>query len=214
MTLRPIAAHWFELLTAHGQLARTMECLSRTGAVELEARSGREERVVLPDVSEQLKAHHELARRYQSYWPDAIQTPRPRTEALNEILKSARNRLEAWAQEADPVIVSIERISREINDLDQLNEALKHGAAVLPNLRLLVAVGPKLAVRLVRLAAGSQVRELPALVLFRRGTRQRRIICCWSVIRPTSPLSRLSSQPSWRASFLCRPGFPRRLKSP
>ena len=66
MTLRPIAAHWFELLTAHGQLARTMECLSRTGAVELEARSGREERVVLPDVSEQLKAHQELARRYQS----------------------------------------------------------------------------------------------------------------------------------------------------
>ena len=167
MTLRPIAAHWFELLTAHGQLARTMECLSRTGAVELEARSGREERVVLPDVSEQLKAHQELARRYQSYWPDAIQTPRPRTEALNEILKSARNRLEAWAQEADPVIVSIERISREINDLDQLNEALMHGAAVLPSLRLLVAAGPKLTVRLVRLAAGSQVRELPALVLFR-----------------------------------------------
>jgi V/A-type H+-transporting ATPase subunit I len=167
MTLRPIAAHWFELLTAHGQLARTMECLSRTGAVELEARSGREERVVLPDVSEQLKAHQELARRYQSYWPDAIQTPRPRTEALHEILKSARNRLEAWAQEADPVIVSIERISREIIDLDQLNEALTHGAAALPDLRLLVEAGPKLTVRLVRLAAGSQVRELPALVLFR-----------------------------------------------
>ena len=86
---------------------------------------------------------------------------------MNEILKSARNRLEAWAQEADPVIVSIERISREINDLDQLNEALMHGAAVLPSLRLLVGVGPKLTVRLVRLAAGGQVRELPPLVLFR-----------------------------------------------
>lgn len=167
MTLRPIAAHWFELLTAHGQLARTMECLSRTGAVELEARSGQEQRVVLPDVSEQLKAHHELARRYRSYWPDAVQTARPRTEALNEILKSARARLEAWAQEADPVIVSIERISRETVDLDQLSEAVTHGAAALPDLRLLVGAGPKLTVRLVRLAAGSQLRELPALVLFR-----------------------------------------------
>ncbi len=167
MTLRPIAAHWFELLTAHGQLARTMEGLSRTGAVELEARSGREERVVFPDVSEQLKAHQELARRYHSYWPDAIQTTTQRTEPLTEILRSARNRLEAWARVADPVIVSIERISREIIDLDQLNEALAHGAATLPNLRLLVEAGPQLAVRLVRLAMGSQVREIPALVLFK-----------------------------------------------
>jgi len=35
MSLRPVPAMWFELVTVHEELARVMECLSRTGAVEL-----------------------------------------------------------------------------------------------------------------------------------------------------------------------------------
>ncbi len=48
MSLRPIPAKWFELVTVHTELARVMECLSRTGAVELEARSRATDRLLFP----------------------------------------------------------------------------------------------------------------------------------------------------------------------
>ena len=71
MSLRPIAAQWFELVTVHKELARVMECLSRTGAVELEARSRATDRLLFPGLEDELKAHRELARHYQNYWPGA-----------------------------------------------------------------------------------------------------------------------------------------------
>ena len=64
MSLRPVAAQWFELVTVHKELARVMECLSRTGAVELEARSSATDRLLFPGLDEALKSHHELAQRY------------------------------------------------------------------------------------------------------------------------------------------------------
>jgi V/A-type H+/Na+-transporting ATPase subunit I len=170
MTFRPIAARWFELVTVHKDLARSMECLSRTGAVQLEALSSRAERLVLPDVADQLKAFHELARRYQSYWPPAAPTGKRRAEHLSETLSTARKRLETWAEKADPIIASIEQIAREITDIDNLNEALAHAGAGFPDLKLLVAAGPRLQARLVRLAAGSRLREVPALVLLKSWT--------------------------------------------
>ena len=48
MRLRPVAAHWFELVTVSKDLARVMECLSRTGVVELEARSHATDRLLFP----------------------------------------------------------------------------------------------------------------------------------------------------------------------
>lgn len=167
MTFRPIAARWFELVTVHKDLARTMECLSRTGAVQLEAQSGRAEPLVLPDVADQLKAFHELARRYQSHWPPASPTDKRQAEHLSETLSSARRRLGSWAEKADPIIASIEQLAREINDIDHLNEALAHAGAGLPDFELLVGAGPRLQARLVRLPAGTRLREVPALVLFK-----------------------------------------------
>ena len=75
MSLRPIAAQWFELVTVHKELARVMECLSRTGAVELEARSSATDRLLFPGLDEALKSHRELARRYQNYWPPPAARP-------------------------------------------------------------------------------------------------------------------------------------------
>jgi len=167
MTLRPKAARWFELVTVRMDLARVMECLSRSAAVELEAPSGRAERLAFPDLNEQLRAHHELARRYQGYWPAAVATQRRQAEPLNQTLNSARERLEMWAVKADPIVTSIEQLSRKIGNLDQLNESLAHAGDDFPNLRLLAEAGPTLQVRLVRLAAETKLREVPALVLFK-----------------------------------------------
>lgn len=168
MTLRPIPARWFELVTVHKDLARAMECLSRTSAVELEAQSRPAERLLLPDLDEQIKAHQELARRYQTYWPPPASEGKHRPEHLIETLDSARQRLTAWSEEADPIIASLECRSQEAADLEQLREALTHAGADFPDLKLLAGAGPRLHVRLLLLPAGITLCKLPALVLFNR----------------------------------------------
>ena len=167
MTLRPIATRWFELVTVHKYLARTMECLSRTGAVELEARSGATHRLVLPEIDEQLKAIRELARRYQLFWPPAAPTDKRRVERLSEALGAARQRLATWAERADPIIAAIEDLSRTAGDIDRLNDALVQAGDEFPDLGLLAGCGPRLRAHLVEIPLGAKLRELPSLVLFK-----------------------------------------------
>jgi V/A-type H+-transporting ATPase subunit I len=167
MTLRPVATQWFELVTVHKELARVMECLSRTGAVELEARSRATDRLLFPGLDEELKNHRELARRYHSYWPPAAAADSRRSEALSETLKNARARLTAWARDADPIIATIERVSHDLADLKQLQAGLQSAGTEFPDLKLLSGAGPKLAVRLIVLPEGIHLREIPSLTLFR-----------------------------------------------
>ncbi len=67
-----------------------MECLSRTGAVELKAHSSATDRLLFPGLDEALKSHHELAQRYQNYWPAPAAGDSRRAEDLSEMLHSAR----------------------------------------------------------------------------------------------------------------------------
>ncbi len=170
MSLRPVSAKWFELVTVHKELARVMECLSQTGAVELEARSRPTERVLFPGLDEELKSCRELARRYQHYWPAPAPAPAPqrRTEELSETIKAARARLEGWANEADPIILIIEKLSQNAVDLTQLRAALESAGDNFPDLHALNRAGPKLRARLFALPAEVQWQELPALVLIKR----------------------------------------------
>ncbi len=166
MSFRPVAAHWFELVTIHQELARVMECLSRTGAVELEAHSRVSERLLLPGIEEEIKQHRELARRYQSYWPAPAGGER-RSEHLSETLKSAQTRLTEWTREADPIIAASEQASQEAADLECLRAALQIAGDDFPDIGLLTGAGPKLAVCLLTLPAGTLLREIPSLVLFK-----------------------------------------------
>ncbi len=166
MSLRPVAAHWFELVTIHQELARVMECLSRTGAVELESHSRASERLLFPGMDESLKAHRDLARRYQAYWPPAAGGER-RSEHLSNTLKVAQARLATWVHEADPIIAAIEHASREAADLERLRAALQSAGGNIPDIGLLAGAGPKLAVRLLALPAATLPREIPSLVLFK-----------------------------------------------
>ncbi len=167
MSLRPIAARWFELVTVHKELARVMECLSRTGAVELEARSSASDRLLFPGLEDALKSHHELSQHYQNYWPAAAAAEGRQPEHLSETLNSARGRLAEWAAAADPAIAASERLAQENADLEQLRAALQSTDSVCPDLRLLAGAGPKLQTRLLILPAGTVLREIPALVLFK-----------------------------------------------
>jgi len=167
MSLRPIAARWFELVTLHTDLARVMECLSRTGAVELEASSRATDRLLFPDIKDELKAHREFARHYQNYWPAPAAADGRQPEQLSETLKSARVRLAAWAAAADPVIASSEKLARETADLGELRAALAGTVDSCPDLHLLSGAGPKLQVRLLALPAGTLLREALPLVLLK-----------------------------------------------
>jgi V/A-type H+-transporting ATPase subunit I len=171
MTLRPVAAHWFELVTVHQELARVMECLSRTGAVELEARSQVSEHLLFPGLDDAIKAHHEMARHYRTYWPAAAATAQRQPEDLGDTLKSARQRLSAWAQEADPIIATIEHLTQDIANLMGLHDAVQSAGLDFPDLHELAQAGPKLQSRLLILPAGTTLRELPAMTLFKSWQR-------------------------------------------
>jgi V/A-type H+-transporting ATPase subunit I len=165
MSLRPVPAKWFELVTVHDELARVMECLSRTGTVELEARSRATDRLLFPGLNDELKSYHELARRYQHYWPAPAPAAERRPEQLIETLKAARTRLAAWTEQADPIITTIERLSQNAADLEQLRAALQSAGNNFPDIHSLGRAGPKLQVRLFALPAGALLRELPARLL-------------------------------------------------
>ncbi len=167
MSLRPTPAQWFELVTVHKELARVMECLSRTGAVELEARSSTAGRLLFPGLDAALKAQRELARRYHTYWPTAAAVESRPSEPLSETLKTALARLAAWINSANPIIAELEQLTSESTDLAQLHAALASAADGFPDLHLLGGAGPKLQVRLLTLPAGTLLREMPALVLYK-----------------------------------------------
>ena len=166
MMLRPVPAKWFELVTVHNELARVIECLSRTGAVELEARSRPANRLLFPGLNEELKNYRELARHYEHYWPPAAAAAKRRSEELSATLAAALARLKAWAAQADPIITAIEKLSQSAVDLGQLRAALRSAGGGVPDLQMLSRAGPKLQARLLALPAGVSLRELPPLVLF------------------------------------------------
>ena len=204
MSLRPTAAHWFELVTVHKELTRVMECLSRTGAVELEARSQTSERLLFPGLDDAIKAHHELARHYRTYWPPPAAVPDRRSEQLSDTLKSARERLAAWSHEADPLIATIEQVAKEDGSLTQLHTALQSAGADFPDLQLLAKAGPKLQARLLILPPGIMPRELPALTLCK----------CWQtptadyvlVVGKPADIAEVESQiPALKASLVSLP---------
>jgi len=165
MSLRPVPAKWFELVTVHNELARVMECLSRTGTVELETHSRTTDRLLFPGLDEELKSHRELARRYQHYWPPPAPAAERCSQQLSETLKAARARLAAWREQVDPIITTLERLSQNAVDLGQLRAALQSAGDNFPDIHSLSLAGPKLQVRLFALPAGGLLRELPALLL-------------------------------------------------
>ena len=71
MSLRPVRARWFELLTPREDLTTVLECLARTQAVELQAHSEVPGPLTIPDLEMALEEYAELTRKYSAYWPTA-----------------------------------------------------------------------------------------------------------------------------------------------
>lgn len=149
MTWRPLTARWFQLVTVHRDLALVLERLARTGAVELEASSQIASSLLFPDWDDELKAHADLARRYQHLWPLPTASVVPPSTDLGPALKAARARLVAWVAEADPIVARLEQLSRENGEIAELSAALEAAGGDFPDIARLSAAGPKLRARLL-----------------------------------------------------------------
>ncbi len=164
MTIRPVPARWFEILTIGADAARALEGLAQTGAVELEVEAGAERRLLLPDTDDLLKAFREMARTHGGHWPAAAPLAH-RPDHPRRLLESAWSRLTAWRGEADPLIRRIETLSHEIADLELLDTALREIRADCPDLTRLATAGPHLAARLFVLPPRARLRDPPQRVI-------------------------------------------------
>jgi hypothetical protein len=111
MGLKPRTARWFELLTPTSELALTVEALARSGAAQIEASRGAPPLEHVAELTESLTAFDRLRQRYAPYFPkDALRASAGGSPVL--LLQEALVRLAAWAKQADPLIVRLEKPSR------------------------------------------------------------------------------------------------------
>jgi V/A-type H+/Na+-transporting ATPase subunit I len=182
MTLRPLEARWFEVLTDREHLGAVLGCLAATHVVELEAKSAVAGVAALPDYRAVLAEFGELTRRYAPFWPaPAVDPAAPPPESLPGA-RDALGALRRWAAQADPLIARHEALAREDAALAESAAVLAAAVAELPDLAALTAAGPALAARLYALDPATVV-ELPAAVLVQAIDRPsaRYLLCLGSV---------------------------------
>ncbi|HXQ31847.1 MAG TPA: hypothetical protein VN790_07795 [Steroidobacteraceae bacterium] len=164
MTLRPVAARWFEVLTDREHLGAVLECLAATRAVELEVTSASDSAAAVPDYREILVEYRELARRYAPYWPeprvDAAIAPPQSLAGARDALKELRG----WAADADAPIARLEALVTGEAGLAEIERVFRAAGPALPSLAAVSKAGPVLAARLYVAEKGA-VTQLPAAVL-------------------------------------------------
>jgi len=154
--LRPRPARWFEILAARDDATLVLEALARTGAVELEARSGAGVPADLSDVMPLLSQFLDLASRYRAYWPAPTEcAPSPFPEPPAATLQRSLATVRAWAEDAEPVIRALQRGAAESADLRRW-QAVLTALAENPLARMpLAAAGPLVRLRLFTLPPGT-----------------------------------------------------------
>lgn len=151
--LRPRPARWFEVLAARDDATLVLEALARTGAVELQAR-GTE---ALPDtwaaVAPQVAQAAEIEARCASFWPPAADcAPSAFPEPPQASMARSLAAMQAWWQEAEPLIRTLQRDEAEAAELALWQRALAALPATLEPAAL-AGAGPWVGVRLVVLPA-------------------------------------------------------------
>jgi V/A-type H+-transporting ATPase subunit I len=168
MSIRPMLAHWFELLTSREELGAALDCLSQTGSVQLQAYSKSESRLALPDLRQVLNEYETLARRYAHWWPPPHFKPPDPQYRLTEVPRRAIEKLRAWAGEADPAVAELESIAQSRSETMLLARLQDVGGIALPRLDRVAAAGPLFASRVYVLPQASQPLSLPPAVITQR----------------------------------------------
>lgn len=126
MSFRTRTARWFEILVPRPSIARTIEILAGTGAVELDCVAKRGVRP--PDFSGLMAGLAEYKRLQQQYgddWPEPRTAGVVRDVMLEDTLLRKLEILKRWEEEAGPVIRERERIARERHDMQRLRDFLQ-----------------------------------------------------------------------------------------
>ena len=168
MTLRPVSASWFELLTSREELGAALDCLAATGSVQLEAYSRSEQRLALPDLRTTLADYETMARRYGHYWPRAAVLRHAPEHDLLEAPRAALDRVRAWSKAADPLIAELEELAQSAEDTALLAQLLVVSGGGLARLDQVARAGPVLAGRAYLLPEGGPPQALPPNVLMQR----------------------------------------------
>ena len=174
--IRPKPARWFEILAARDDATLALEALATTGAVELEARPSAVLPAALADLRPQLSEFAELSLRCHAYWPRAKRTSSAFPEPPAVTLARSLTHLRAWAEDAEPVILQLQRCDAERGELLLWRRVLKTiGESVIDFARL-AGAGPVLHARLFVFPPGSEP-ELPPGTLTRTVDLDGTMIC-------------------------------------
>lgn len=165
MSLRPVPARWFELLTTREELVRAVEALAHTGSIQLESQSRTTRQAVMPDLRDRFEEYNRLQQRYRHYWPDGYAPPATVAERPDARLEHALERLRAWQKAADPVIERLEAIDSERADLQRLRQMLLAAPAMQLDFNLFSDTGPNILARIFILPLGSRLAAIPPALL-------------------------------------------------
>jgi V/A-type H+-transporting ATPase subunit I len=165
MTLRPVAARWFEMLCAREDVPLAVEILARTGSIELEPRRDERPHINLEVLREGMLEFNRLARRYQPHWPAGERVAGRPVLGAARVLDNALQRLHAWERAAAPVIRGMEARLDEQAELHLLEELLLQFTPAAPDFTLLAAAGPVLQTRVFVLPVQARLAPLPDGIL-------------------------------------------------
>lgn len=165
MSMRPVAARWFEVLVATEDLVKGVEALARTGDVELEVYSETTQRVSMPNLRDQFEDYDKLLRRYRPYWPSQYLQPSEAPARPDRRLVDALAKLVEWQQQADPEIDRLESLQREQEELALWQEFLTRLPDEDIDFAHAASAGPALGVRLFALPEDAKIQHLPPAVL-------------------------------------------------
>jgi V/A-type H+-transporting ATPase subunit I len=168
MSLRPVAAKWFEVLVVRDDLTAALDVLARSSRVELQSHG--ESRAPLLDrrARELLDEFSALDRRYAHYWPAPSAHETDERREPFAMLENAMARLRSWSAAAVDVVDRLETLRHQRADLQLLHDLLAAGAGRLPDLEALTSAGPLLTTRLYLLADDKWPPGLPAAIIAQR----------------------------------------------
>lgn len=118
MSLRPVAARWFEVIVPVGQCAQALEALARTGAVQVETREGRGESLRLDALRARLQDFQALDQRFGGYWPMPVyRRGLEAADSLEDTLAHAMSAVESWGADAQRDVNALQVQSDELAEV-------------------------------------------------------------------------------------------------
>lgn len=172
--MRPRPARWFELLTSREDLGGVLDCLARTGRVQLETYSDISQPETLPELRALVEEFLRLSRRYGAYWPEPTPSEGERGDTDLRAGTRVLEKLRDWSREAENLVTRLDGLAEKKEELEAIRDWLQAaGAGGLPDLQALGLVGPSLAARLYCLPPGAWPAAVsPSLLLHKTSTEQ------------------------------------------